>query len=58
MNYFWVLENIDSADIEDLRQALKDLKTENERLLRVVKVRDMALKSKLDHELLTGSWLV
>ena len=57
MNYFWVLENIDSADIEDLRHDLTDLKKENERLLRVVKVRDMALKSKLDHELLTGSWL-
>ena len=57
MNYFWILKNIDKADIEDLRQALRESLKENERLKRVVKVRDMALKSKDNQELLTGAWL-
>lgn len=36
---------------------LKDSLREIERLKRVVKVRDMALESKANHELLTGAWL-
>lgn len=57
MNYFWVIENVDKATDKEVRRALKDSVKENARLERVVKVRDIALKSKRNFELLTGAWL-
>ncbi len=57
MNYFWVIENIDEANERELRCALEETLKENRRLRRVVKVRDIALKSKRNFELLTGIWL-
>ena len=40
-----------------LKQQRYSLLEENERLKRVVKVRDIALKSKRNFELLTGVWI-
>ncbi len=40
-----------------LKQQRYSLLEENERLKRVIKVRDRALKSKRNFELLTGAWL-
>lgn len=46
MNYFWIIENIDKADIKDLRCALKETLKEKERLERANKVLSKALGSK------------